>query len=67
MSEFKLGPDLMNEALDAAGITDLRVERSLDGGLHLEVGEKSYDEILSELMGAVMLLYSRLRAAEGTP
>jgi hypothetical protein len=59
MSEFKIGPEYLNEALDAAGITGLRMTKTAEGQLHLDSGELTYDEILDKLISGLALLYAR--------
>jgi hypothetical protein len=62
MSGFRIGPDYLNDALEAAEVKGLRMSKNRLGQLHLDT-EMSSDEAINALVSGLALLYSKLLAA----
>jgi len=59
-SEFKIGPDYLNDAFAEAGINDvMSISKTPAGGLHLDT-DLSSTEVIDKLIGALALLFGKL-------
>jgi hypothetical protein len=61
-TEFKIGPDFLNEVFDEARIKDIRMTKTPAGQLHLDT-KLSGVETINRLISGLALLYSKLRDA----
>ena len=59
---FRIGPDYLNDALDAAGIDDMAMTKDWRGQLKLDT-ELSSDEVINRLIGGLARLFAKLTTA----
>lgn len=61
-TEFRIGPDYLNEVFEAAEIEDMKMTLTPDGQLYLDT-ELSGPEQLNRMVSGLALLYSKLLTA----
>lgn len=61
-TEFKIGPEFLNEALAESTVTGITMTKTRQGQLYLDT-EMSGEETIDALVSAIAMLYSKLRLA----
>jgi fructose-bisphosphate aldolase class 1 len=67
MTEFRIGPDYLNDALETAEVDGIRMAKNWRGQLKLDT-EMSSDETINVLISGLARLYAKLireRAGHG--
>lgn len=58
-TEFRIGPDFLNEVLRQAEVKEIAMSTTADGQLHLDT-ELSGEETINRLITGMAMLYSKL-------